>query len=95
MHRCNPVALRNDLHFFLEFPADEGVPVEGSGFPGFTLTHNAHTAEEVDRLLKEVAASGGSIVNRPARGPEPILGALRRSGWLLVGRGLGPHFPHV
>ena len=42
--------------------ADAGVPVVGSGFPGFTLAHNVRSATEVDWLLHEVAAKGGRIV---------------------------------
>jgi catechol 2,3-dioxygenase-like lactoylglutathione lyase family enzyme len=42
--------------------ADAGVPAEGTGFPGFTLSHNVRERPEVDRLLAEVAAAGGRLV---------------------------------
>ncbi|HME74005.1 MAG TPA: VOC family protein [Myxococcota bacterium] len=44
--------------------ADAGVPPEGSGFAGFTLSHNVASREKVDRLLEEVQRSGGNLVKR-------------------------------
>jgi catechol 2,3-dioxygenase-like lactoylglutathione lyase family enzyme len=41
---------------------DAGVPAEGTGFPGFTLSHNVRERADVDRLLAEVAAAGGRLV---------------------------------
>lgn len=43
--------------------ADAGVPAAGSGFRGFTLSHNARTRAEVDSLLAEAIAAGA----RPVR----------------------------
>ena len=50
-----------------DLAADAGVPATGSGFPGFTLAHNVRSAEEVDRLIKELAAAGVRIVKQPQR----------------------------
>ncbi len=76
--------------------ADAGVSPDGRGFPGFTLAHNVRSENEVDRLLGEVAASGGRIVKRAQRAdwggysgyfadPDGFL-------WEVV---WNPHFPHV
>ena len=37
----------------------------GQGFSGLTLAHNARSKDEVDRLLTEAAAAGGTIA-KPA-----------------------------
>lgn len=42
--------------------ADAGVPAQGSGFPGFALAHNVRSSDEVDALLAQVAACGGTVV---------------------------------
>jgi catechol 2,3-dioxygenase-like lactoylglutathione lyase family enzyme len=52
------------------FPAaklaeDAGVPQDGSGFPRFTLAHNEHSKEDVDRVYAEALAAGGREVKRP------------------------------
>lgn len=39
-----------------------GTPPEGNGYPGFCLSHNVTTAEEVDAILDRAVALGGSIV---------------------------------
>ncbi len=41
---------------------DATVSAEGSGFAGFTLSHNVHSEPEVDRLLKEAIAAGATLV---------------------------------
>ena len=49
--------------------ADAGVPAAGSGFPGFTLSHNVRAQPDVDALLAEVGRG-----RRPAgegRGTRP------------------------
>jgi catechol 2,3-dioxygenase-like lactoylglutathione lyase family enzyme len=48
-----------------DLAADATVSAEGGGFPGFTLSHNVRSKEEVDRLLAHVAEAGAKIV-RPA-----------------------------
>lgn len=45
-----------------DLAADAGVPAEGAGFPGFALAHNVRAPAEVDALLAEVAAGGGTMV---------------------------------
>ena len=46
--------------------ADANVPLDGTGFPGFTLAHNVRTREEVDALLREAQANGAKVI-KPAR----------------------------
>ena len=46
--------------------ADAGVASSGSGFSGFALAHNVHSAEEADRLLRDAARAGGRVT-RAAR----------------------------
>lgn len=41
---------------------DATVSAEGSGFPGFALAHNVSSNEEVDRVLLEAAAAGGTVI---------------------------------
>ena len=76
--------------------ADAGVPAEGTGFAGFTLSHNVRTRPEVDLLLAEVAARGGRLMKSGHiaewggytgyfADPE---GFLWEVAW-------NPHFPHV
>jgi uncharacterized protein len=48
-----------------ELAKDVGVPVEGSGFSGFSLAHNVRTHNEVDQVLTAAARSGGTLV-KPA-----------------------------
>ena len=48
---------------------DAGVPAQGSGFRGFTLSHNVRSPEEVERVLAEAVAAGATLV-RPARRAE-------------------------
>lgn len=41
---------------------DAGISAEGNGFEGFALAHNVAAEAEVDRVLAEAAAAGGSMV---------------------------------
>ncbi len=45
---------------------DATVPETGSGFSGITLAHNVDTETEVDALLREAQAAGGTVV-KPAQ----------------------------
>jgi catechol 2,3-dioxygenase-like lactoylglutathione lyase family enzyme len=44
---------------------DADLPAEGSGFAGFSLAYNARTREEVDTVMAEAVAAGGTLV-KPA-----------------------------
>jgi len=46
---------------------DAGVPAEGEGFKGFSLSHNLRSEEEVDMLISELEAKGVQIVKRPQK----------------------------
>ena len=76
--------------------ADAGVPAEGSGFPGFTLSHNVATRPEVDALLAFVASRGGRLV---MAGHDAEWGGY--TGYFADPDGFlwevawNPHFPHV
>jgi len=39
-----------------------GVQPEGSGFPGFVLSHNVSSAEQVDEVLDLAVKAGGAVV---------------------------------
>lgn len=45
---------------------DAGLPAEGEGFAGFALAYNTTTRPEVDAMLAEAVAAGGTLV-KPAR----------------------------
>ena len=46
---------------------DASVSPKGSGFPGFTLSHNLNSEAEVDQVMKEVIAVGGVLVKAPQK----------------------------
>jgi len=76
--------------------ADAGVPAAGSGFPGFTLAHNLRSAAEVDQLLKDVAAGGGTIVKPGGRADwGGYTGYFSDPDGFLWEAAWNPHFPHV
>jgi catechol 2,3-dioxygenase-like lactoylglutathione lyase family enzyme len=45
---------------------DAAVPAEGSGFHGFTVTHEVESPKVVDSLLGRAAQAGGRVVTRAA-----------------------------
>ena len=45
-----------------ELAKDAGLAPEGSGFPGIALAYNTRTREEVDAVLTEAVAAGGTLV---------------------------------
>lgn len=44
---------------------DAGVAASGSGFRGFTLSHNVRTREAVDEVMREAEAAGAQIQKPP------------------------------
>ncbi|HEY8503713.1 MAG TPA: VOC family protein [Gemmataceae bacterium] len=76
--------------------ADAGVPAEGSGFPGFALAHNVRSPEAVDRLLAEVAATGGRVL-KPGRKTDwgGYAGYFADPDGFLWEVAWNPDFPHV
>jgi hypothetical protein len=48
---------------------DAGVPVEGSGFRGITLSHIVSSNDEVDAVMAQADRAGGTIAK--AAGPAP------------------------
>lgn len=46
--------------------ADAGIRSAGTGFAGFTLSHNVHTDAEVDAVMQQALAAGATLV-KPAR----------------------------
>ena len=41
--------------------------VEGNGFSGFSLAHNASTEEEVDQLVETAIKAGAKLIKAPTR----------------------------
>ena len=74
---------------------DSGVEDTG-GWGGVTLAHNVRSAEEVDRLLREVASGGGRIV-RPGHKADwgGYTGYFADPDGFLWEVAWNPHFPHV
>ena len=75
---------------------DAGVPVGGSGFPGFALAHNVRSRQEADRLLQDAQAAGGRIV-KPAQPAEwgGYSGYFADPDGFLWEVAWNPGFPHV
>ena len=46
---------------------DAGVDVYGTGFGGFTLSHNVTTEKEVDEIFADAVISGASPVKKPQK----------------------------
>lgn len=42
--------------------AEVGVAPQGSGFSGFTLSHNVRSSGEVDEVLRQAQEAGGTVV---------------------------------
>ncbi len=64
---------------------DSGVTDPG-GWGGITLAHNVGSPAEVDAVIEEVRAAGGTIVREPGRDLlGRLLGGLHRSGRSPVG----------
>jgi hypothetical protein len=76
--------------------ADAGVAAAGSGFPGFTLSHNVRTQPEVDSLLADVGARGGRVVKagHPADWGG-YTGYFADPDGFLWEVAWNPRFPHV
>ncbi len=54
------------------FPAaalakDAGVPAEGSGFRGVTLSHNMRSRAAVDMLFRDLEKKGATVVKPPSK----------------------------
>lgn len=79
-----------------DLAADAGVPAEGAGFPGFALAHNVRAPAEVDALLAEVAAGGGTMVKHgQATDWGGYAGYFADPDGFLWEVAWNPDFPHV
>jgi uncharacterized protein len=54
------------LYSRAELAKDANLAPEGQGFPGFTVSFNARTRAEVDKVLAEAKSAGGAIL-KPAQ----------------------------
>ena len=45
---------------------DAGVPADGSGFNGFSLTHNVASEAEVEQVIGQAVAAGATLI-KPAQ----------------------------
>jgi hypothetical protein len=57
------------LHPWDGLAGDAGVPADGEGFRGVTLSYLVRTDERVDEVLAEAERAGGSIVRPGERAP--------------------------
>jgi catechol 2,3-dioxygenase-like lactoylglutathione lyase family enzyme len=76
--------------------ADAGLSPQGSGFPGFSLSHNVRSPAEVDTLLARVAAFGANVV----KSAQPTdwggyAGYFTDPDGFLWEVAYNPDFPHV
>ncbi len=79
-----------------QLAADATVSSEGSGFSGFTLSHNVGSPAGVDQVLAEVAADGGRIV-KPAQQADwgGYSGYFADPDGVLWEVAWNEHFPHI
>jgi hypothetical protein len=49
-----------------ELAADAGMSAEGTGFRGIALAYNTRSRDEVEKVLAEAVAAGGSLVKAAA-----------------------------
>ena len=76
--------------------ADAGLPVQGSGFPGFALAHNVRSPAEVDALLAHAGTCGGKVV-KPGHATDwgGYSGYFTDPDGFLWEVAHNPDFPHV
>jgi predicted lactoylglutathione lyase len=76
--------------------ADVGVAAESTGFVGFTLSHNVHSAKEVDRVMGELEAAGTRVIKRAKEVHGGIYsGVVADPDGFLWEISYSPHFPHT
>ncbi|BBO79737.1 glyoxalase [Desulfosarcina ovata subsp. sediminis] len=46
---------------------DADVPTAGTGFPGFTLSHNVATEADVDQIVEQAVSIGARLVKPPQK----------------------------
>jgi catechol 2,3-dioxygenase-like lactoylglutathione lyase family enzyme len=46
---------------------DATISPDGSGFPGFTLSHNVDSEAEVDQTMDQAASAGATVVKQPQK----------------------------
>jgi uncharacterized protein len=46
---------------------DAAVSPEGSGFPGFTLSHNVASEADVDQIIEQAVSAGAGLVKPPQK----------------------------
>jgi len=46
---------------------DAHLPAEGNGFRGVSLAHNLQSEAEVDELMQQAVAAGGTLVKQPQK----------------------------
>ena len=84
------------LHPRESLAGDIGVAAESTGFVGFALAHNVHSAKEVDRIVAELEAAGTKVRKRA----KAIQGGSYQAFvedpdgfvWEIA---YHPHFPHT
>jgi hypothetical protein len=75
---------------------DANVSPEGSGFGGFTLSHNAHSEAEVDEIFARAEQAGAKVLKAPQKvfwggysgyfeGPEGVLWEVAQNPHFWIG----------
>ena len=75
---------------------DTGQRAEGTGFNGFTLSHNVHSPKEVDKVMSAIERSGGRVVKKAVEGSAgSYSGFVADPDDFIWEIAFHPHYPHT
>ena len=55
------------LYDYKSLAEDATIPSEGSGFSGFTLSHNVTTESKVDQIIERAVSVGAILIKEPQK----------------------------
>jgi catechol 2,3-dioxygenase-like lactoylglutathione lyase family enzyme len=82
--QCGCVALA--LYPTAELAKGAGVSAAGEGFPGFTISYNTRSKQEVDEVLEEAKLAGAGVIKPPENAFLGwVFGVFPRPRWPPLG----------